>query len=88
MNDPIALATTLAEQLPTADLTRLSKAAGAGAQQVRALRASVPSNVLRHACDQILSCLAAHPDAYVAGALAAAAAMTDNARGEIGRAHV
>jgi cardiolipin synthase len=81
VNDPITLATTLAEQLPTADLSRLSEAASAGAQQVRALRGSVPSNILRHACDQILSCLAAHPDAYVAGALAAAAAMTDKARG-------
>lgn len=81
MNDPITLAATLAEQLPTTDLTRLSQAAVAGAQQIRALRASVPSNVLRHACDQVLSCLDAHPSAYVAGALAAAAAMADKARG-------
>jgi len=81
VNDPITLATTLAEQLPTADLTRLAEAAAAGAQQIRALRAGVPSNVLRHACDQILSCLDAHSGEYVAGALAAAAAMADKARG-------
>lgn len=80
MSDPITLAATLAEQLPTADLRRLSDATAGGLQQVRALRASVPSNVLRHACDQLIACLDTHADAYVAGALAAAAAITAKAR--------
>jgi cardiolipin synthase A/B len=80
MSDPIALAANLAEQLPTTDLRRLSDAAAGGPQQVRAFRASVPSNVLRHACDQLIACLDAHADAYVAGALAAAAAITAKTR--------
>lgn len=80
MSDPIELAATLSEQLPTSDLLRLSDAATSGPQQVRALRVSVPSNVLRHACDLIIACLDTHPGAYVAGALAAAAAITAKAR--------
>lgn len=80
MSDPIALAATLAERLPTADLGALSNAAAGGPQQLRALRAVVTSNVLRHACDQVIACLDSHTGAYVAGALAGAAAATTRLR--------
>jgi phosphatidylserine/phosphatidylglycerophosphate/cardiolipin synthase-like enzyme len=80
MSDPIELAASLAERLPTADLRKLSAAAAGGLKEVRGLRMTVPSNVLRHACDQVVACLETHSGLYVAGALAAAAAITAKAR--------
>jgi phosphatidylserine/phosphatidylglycerophosphate/cardiolipin synthase-like enzyme len=72
-------ASHLAEQLPTADVRRLARAASGGPPAIRRLRAQTAAPVLRDACDQLLT-RTADEDPYLAGLLDGAARAVERAR--------
>lgn len=71
--DAVALACTLAEELPHADVVQLGAAAGRGAPGLVALRAKAGSIAVRSACERLLAVAADFEPAFLAGAVAAAA---------------
>jgi len=73
-------ACALAEQLPFADVRRLSRAASAGESGLRQFRAEAPSAIVRDACDQVLRRLVHASPEYVAGLLSGAAFAVERAR--------
>lgn len=71
------LASTLAVQLPAADLHELSAAAAAGSRGLLALRARSAATVVRDACDRAVAVLSTCTPDYLAGALAGAGRLAE-----------
>lgn len=72
-----ALASSLALQLPEADMYELSAAAAGGSQGLLALRARSAANVVRDACDRAIEALSSCTPDYLAGALAGASRLAE-----------
>jgi hypothetical protein len=67
--DAAEWASRMAEQLPTADVNELARAAAQGPAAVRRLRAQTTAPVLRDACEQLLTRFVDDTPGYLSGLL-------------------